>query len=300
MNIAPSLESCPIAWKKLSYIQNVEKRYSGDMMTFDAYIKNLLSCGKVYFTAQDAIAELGISSTAFLSRVYRMKQKGELISPAKNLYVIVSPEYRDFGCIPAPDLTIILMRYWDVEYYAGLLSAALYHGASHQKPSIFQVIVNKQIRPIHIGRISIEFIYKKSFKYIQRESVSLKSGYLKISSPEVTAMDLLLYPSHVGGINAIATILSELVESLEAEKLVSLASKFNAKVWVQRLAWILDKIDSINNEKKALILEALREYLSGFRLYYAPASPELPTTGAKRNKKWMIIENTTVESDYDS
>lgn len=293
------VESCQSLTEKLSYTQNVEKRYFGDIMTLDLYIKELLSRGKGFFTTQEAMAELAISLTALHARVYRMKQKGELISPAKNLYVIVTPEYRDFGCIPAPDLTIILMKYWGLEYYAGLLSAALYHGASHQKPQIFQVVVNKQISPLQIGRISIEFIFKKSIESLPLQAVTVKSGFLQISSPEVTAMDLIQYPHRVGGINAIATILSELVESLEPDKLVLLAQKQNAKVWIQRLGWILEKIDTIDNEKRNAINFALQRYLSGKRLFYTPADPELASTGCVRNNKWLVIENTTVESDYD-
>jgi hypothetical protein len=176
----------------------------------------------------------------------------------------------------------------------------LYHGASHQKPRIFQVIVDKQIPPLVIGKIAIEFIVKKSLEGISTQSIVVKSGYLQISSPEVTAMDLILYSRRVGGINAIATVLSELVEVLNPEKLIFLAQATNTKSWVQRLGWILEQIDTIDNEKKDILLTALHLYLHSRQLFYIPASAELEASGCARNKKWMIIENTTVESDYDT
>ena len=35
------------------------------------------------------------------------------------------------------------MEYWQSKYYVGLLTAAMYHGASHQQPQIFQVVIEK-------------------------------------------------------------------------------------------------------------------------------------------------------------
>lgn len=269
-------------------------------MTLTSYINQILSKGKNYFTTQEAVTALGITHAALRSRIHRLKVKAELVSPAKNLFVPVVPEHRSLGCVPAVELAIILMKYWEQKYYVGLLSAALYHGASHQKPQIFQIVVDKQIPPLVIGKVAIEFIVKKTLLELPTQSIGAKSGYLQISSPEVTAMDLILYSRRVGGINAIATVLSELVEVLNPEKLVLLAQTVNAKAWVQRLGWVLDKIDTVDNEKKDILLTALQLYLHSHQLFYIPAATELGTSGYPRNKKWMIIENTTVESDYDT
>ena len=43
----------------------------------------------------------------------------------------------------------------EVPYYAGLLTAARYHGAAHQQPQIFQVVVPKNRPPIHCGLVKI-------------------------------------------------------------------------------------------------------------------------------------------------
>lgn len=270
------------------------------MSTLESYIKDLRAHGRLYFTTQKALADLGISHAALNSRIYRLKKMGELVSPAKNLFVIVAPEYRSLGCLPAAELIPILMKYWQQEYYAGLLTAALYHGASHQKPQIFQVVVNKQIPPLSQGKVFIEFITKKSLENVPTQEINVKTGYLKISSPEVTAMDLLLYTHRVGGLNTIGTVLSELIETLDAQKLVTLAKHFKGKAWVQRLGWIFEHIDTMDNERKKSLLDALQDYLLTQRLFYIPIASELETAGCARNKKWMIIENTTIESDYDT
>lgn len=55
-----------------------------------------------------------------------------------------------------------------------------------------------------------------------------------ISTPEATAMDLMHYPSQSGGLNHIATVLSELQESINPEKLLLLAENQNSLPWKQR------------------------------------------------------------------
>lgn len=270
------------------------------MKAFDQYIKNVRASGKRYFTTEQALSDLKTSRNALHSGIYRLKKKGDLISPARNLYVFVPPEYQNIGCIPAEELIPITMEHWGADYYAGLLTAAMYHGASHQKPQVFQVISSRRLKPLIFGKIKIQFIYKKSLAGLPVENIDAKTGYLKVSSPEVTAMDLLLYSHHVGGLNHVATILSELIEAVDSEKLIVVAKIVKQKIWIQRLGYILDHIHPVEEKKRDLVSRKLHDYLSHQRLSYMPLAAELPVKGASRSRKWMIIENTTIESDDDT
>ncbi len=269
-------------------------------MTLGDYIKDLQARGKGAFTSQEAVAALGISQKALNMRVHRLMKQGELVTPARHFYVPVPPEHRGMGCIPAADLVPLLMKYKQQPYYAGLLSAALYHGASHQRPQRFQVVVDRQMRDLRIGKVFVEFVYKRTLVDLPVQDIVVKTGYLKISSPELTAMDLFLYPARVGGLNHIATVLSELMETLNPEKLTDLIRKVEGKAWVQRLGWILEKIETADEDRQKVIVSNLEAYLLAQNLSYVPLASELPTKGYPRNTKWLIIENTTVESDYDS
>lgn len=254
--------------------------------------------GKQYFIAEEALKDLKVSKKNLLSAVYRAKKQGDIISPAKGLYIIISPEYQPQGCLPAEQLIPILMRYLNVDYYAGLLTAAMYHGASHQKPGVFQVVLNKRVkRSLIFGKTCIKCIYKKSIKGLPLQDIVVDTGYLKISAPELTAMDLFLYQNKSGGLNHIATILSELVESLDIGKLISLVENAKQKAWAQRLGYVLEKIDPIDTEAKQRLVEGLANCLSLKSLSFIPLAPEMPITGCPRSIKWMIIENTDIESD---
>ncbi len=108
------------------------------MERFSNYLKEIRSKGKRSFTLDQAMKDLGLKRGNILTSVYRAKKRSEIISPASGLYVIVPPEHQAYGCIPAEELTPILMDYMQADYYVALLSAAAYYGASHQKSASFQ------------------------------------------------------------------------------------------------------------------------------------------------------------------
>lgn len=268
------------------------------MSTYDNMLKNIRASGKCSFTIQEAVNMTGKKPEHIISAMYRQRKEGNIVNPVKGLYVIVPPEYRFIGCLPEHILIPLIMDYWKQDYYVCLLSAAEFYSASHQKPQLYQVMLNKQMQNIHCGKVRIQFIYKKSLSDLEHIiSKTVDTGYLKISSPEVTAMDLFNYTNKAGGINHVATVISELIEAIDIDKLISLAYKHNAKSWIQRFGYILENIDPIDNDKQAAIIQALQEYLSKMDTVYIALTPDMPSVGFAYNKKWKIIENTTVESD---
>ena len=268
------------------------------MKNFKDYLKSLRMNGKYQFTSVEAMQVLGISRNALACAIYKLKQKGEIVTPAKGFYIIVPAEYQRIGCLPPEDLVPILMAHWKIEtYYAALLTAALYHGASHQKPQVFQVITNKQLKPIALGKVKIEFIYKKSLTDLPIEQRVVKTGYLKLSSIELTVLDLFLYPAHAGGLNNAATVLGELLEKINAKKLISLEKINSSLVWLQRLGYVLEHTDTDEPEKQKDLLQKLHIHLAQKSLNFTPLATQLPIKNEPKNNKWKIIENTTIESD---
>lgn len=187
------------------------------------YIKKLRSFGQLSFTLEHAIKDLNASRRSIIAAAYRLKKKGEIISPAKGLYIIIPPEDQPYGCISAEDLVPLLAKYMGFDYYVSLLSAGMYYGAAHQRPAVFQIFIDKNVsRRLKCGQIVIDHAYKKSLKGIPTKSFTVRTGYLKVSTPEVTAMDLLKHTIKSGGLDNVATVLSELIESIDTTKLVLL------------------------------------------------------------------------------
>lgn len=267
-------------------------------MTIKEYINQLLSSGYNFFTLQQAADKTKKSKNAISCSLSRYKKKGEIISPAESLYIILPPKYQKLGSLPPEDLVPVVMNHWKIDYYACLLSACCFYGSSHQKPQVFQVMVNEQIAPLVCGEVKIEFVSKKTaITSFPKQKIATSTGYLSISSPELTAIDLLLYVKRCGGLDHVALVLSELIEVISPEKLIEVLEIVNINAIAQRLGYILEKVDCIDNEKKERTTKYLLEYVKKNSSFYAILAPELSKKNAKYNNKWMIIENKDIEID---
>lgn len=267
-------------------------------MNLKLYIKDVRKDGKQYFTIEDVIKKFQISSSYARVALHRLIKTGDIISPARGLYIIVPPEHQHYGSIPPQELIPLVMRYLDANYYVALLSAGLLHGATHQKPGRFQVISDKRIKhPSIFGDVEIKYIYKKSILNLPIQNFTVATGYLKVATPELVALDLLKYPDHAGGLNHIATVFSELIEILDSIKLIELAKKTNSEYQLQRIGYILDHIDLIGEDNAEIAINALAQHVQKNKLNYLPLASEISKTGYPRCKKWRIIENTEIESD---
>ncbi len=265
---------------------------------FYEYLEKLRSKGKRSFTLEEAQKDLNASQSAIHSAVYRLKRQGKIISPLQGLYIIIPPEHRSLGSIPAEELVPLLMRHLGSAYYVCLLTAAKYYGAAHQKAAVFQIFLDKRMKKtLKFGQVKIECFYKKSIENIPVRDVKVPTGYLKVSSPEVTAMDLLENVYRSGGLNNVATVLSELIETIDAVKLLGLAKQTGRITWLQRFSYILEQLNPMDEDAKQSILQTIEHYVADKNLTLVPLDPKLPIAGFPRHPKWKIIENTTFESD---
>ena len=90
-------------------------------MNLSFYIKEIRKTGQRYFTLEQLMADQGLSKNTALNAIYRLKGHGELISPARGLYVIVPPEHQPHGSIPPQELVPLVMQYLGANYYVALL-----------------------------------------------------------------------------------------------------------------------------------------------------------------------------------
>jgi predicted transcriptional regulator of viral defense system len=108
---------------------------------------------------------------------------------------------------------------------------------------IFQVVTTKQIRPIQVGNLQIEFLQKKVIQSHFYQPIKTITGSMNIATPEMTAFDLVRYIRASGHINHVATVLCELVSQLQPEKLERLVEKDDVEVAsAQRLGYLLDSL----------------------------------------------------------
>jgi predicted transcriptional regulator of viral defense system len=258
------------------------------------YLIWLQSRGRYTFSLQTALEETGKNYGALKRDLDRLKEKGVLVSIRKGFYVIVPPEYKSFGILPVVQFIDPLMTYLEKKYYIGLLSAAQLHGAAHQQPQEFFVITElPSLRDIYKSGIKINFSVKRNWSELGIIERKTDTGYVKISSPELTAIDLLIYLKRIGSINRIATVLAELVEEFRQSELKKVLHMGHPIAALQRLGYILEIVlDQGTNSE--IIYNQLRKS----RYSYIPLRPEVfEQEQFSRNRRWKIIENIVIETD---
>ena len=254
------------------------------------YVSGLAASGRYDFASRDVQSALGVSAAAAKLALNRLAKQKLIASPARGFYVIVPPEYFSLGCLPAEQFIPALMKRLNLPYYAGLLSAAQYHGAAHQRPQEFQVFLAKNRRPIQCGAVRVGFLARKRLSDVPVQSFNTPRGTLLVSSPEATALDLVGYAHHAGGLNQVATVLSELAERIDPEKLAAAARTAPAP-WAQRLGYLLEHLGF---DAK---VPALKEHVRTHAKQSTVLLPRAPHQRARRNKGWKLYVNGKVEAE---
>lgn len=259
------------------------------MRTATTYITDLAASGRYHFTTAEAARSLGISLVAARAALRRLAAKRAIASPARGFHVIVPPEYRRLGCLPPDQFIPQLMAARGLAYYVGLLSAAELHGAAHHRPQQFQVMVERPRPSIACGQVRVAFIARRAVARAPVEQRNTPRGTIRVSTPEATALDLAGYPARVGGLDVVATVVSELVERLNASKLANAAALVPVP-WAQRLGYLLDLVggEAQTTALAELVRQRAREYVplaTGVR------------HGKERSTRWRLHINATIEAD---
>ena len=254
------------------------------------YVANLAALGHYSFASGDARKALGVSADAAKLALHRLIRDQVIASPARGFYVVVPPEYRSLGCLPADQFIPALMQRAGLPYYVGLSSAAQYHGAAHHRPQKFQVLLAKPRRPINCGQVSVEFFVRKRLQDVPVQRFNTPRGAILVSTPEATAVDLVGYQQQVGGLDQVATILSELAERIEPQKLIS-AAEIAPAPWAQRLGYLLEQVGASD---KATALKAYVKKAARHAVRLLPAASSQPL---HRDPNWKLIVNARVEAE---
>ncbi len=236
-----------------------------------SYVSGLLSAGRTVFTAEEAEQAIGVGHGAFLDAAERLQRRKALLNPRQGFYVVVPPQYASWGAPPPAWYIDALMHYEGQAYYVGLLKAAELHGATHQAVMEFQVISAKRFPKIRAGRNLIVFYYRKDMEAVTAGTEGRKTdtGTMTISSAALTALDLLRYPQASGGIDNVATVLTDLGQKIDPEQLAVLSALAERPV-VQRLGHLLEHLG--------------HDALTGSMLHVLQARGSLPWTELDRQE----------------
>lgn len=257
------------------------------------FVHYLATKGQHCFTTDEMMLALKLSTKNIWAAIIRLEKKGLIATPCRGFHVIVPPEFQRLGCLPPDQFIPDLMTHLQLSYYIGLLSAAQYYGASHQQAQVFQVILPKSRDKIQCGNIRVEFIVRKNIIDISTRNFNTSKGYVKVSTPEATALDLANYPMYCGGLSNVATILEELGEQMQPQALISLAKRLPSTPQWQRLGFLFE---AIQLDALALVIEKI---LRDRVIRSVPLVKKTANRGADMpiHKRWKVIQNEVIERD---
>ena len=252
--------------------------------------------GNYTFTHAEVVMAFPDRSAGSIARALtREVSKGRLMSPMRGFYVIVPDEYVLRGAVPQPFYLDDMMQYLGRKYYVALLSAASYHGAAHQVPLRFSVMTELPAMRDKKGEKFLTHFFCKSHipdVYVERRQT--RTGYINVSCPELTAVDLITYQARSGSITRAATVLAELAEKMDFGRLGADFVKEVPVSSLQRLGYIVDDV-----LEETATADALYELLkqAGVRLQAVALKVGKDADGAALNERWKIWENETIEID---
>lgn len=262
-----------------------------NMRTIKNYILSLQEDGRYFFSKEEALSALNLNSNQFHLQIFRLAQKKSIKNLGHGFFMIIPPEHRHLGSLPPHWIVDPFMKHLNHDYYIGLLSAASLYGATEQQPMTFQVITDKQVRPVQLERGGIEFHRYRSCSSASKGQITTPTGYAKISTKEQTLVDLVRFHPVCGYLSNVAAIIRELSESCQLEALALVVQSEKMKSVLQRLGYILELAGFPD------LAIAVEHELRKRRIYETLLRPDFHVKEGRRINRWKLILNDTLEID---
>lgn len=196
-------------------------------------------------TADLAQALPGVSSQALRQALHRQQVKGRMVrtSRGSDHWVLIPLQDASAGAPPLETwLDAYLSKTLGVPYYVGLLSAAEVYGASPQAVMVTQVLAANARRPVQVGRHRLVFLKSARVTDMPTCWHATPHGRFKLSTPELTALDLVSRPQTAGGMARIVEVLQGLCPQMTEAGLTIALNAVQETPTAQRLGLLLSRL----------------------------------------------------------
>jgi len=225
----------------------------------------------------------------------RLVDKKKIISVYKGFYIILSPAYFNMGFLPPSMFIADLMEYLGREYYISLLSAAALHGAAHQQPQTHFVCTTlPSMRNTNKKGMQIKYVSKRNFPGSHIIQKKTESGYVNVSDPLLTCLDLISYQKTIGGFNRAATVINELSEEINDNEITSGILNLAPCANIQRLGYLWE-YECEQAGLSAVLFKIIKKSPRPLKNY--KLNPSMDLQKQKINNRWKINVNTKIEID---
>lgn len=268
----------------------METKHNKTISPFEGYLLEKMSGdGRSWFNVGQAYKIFPDKENgAVRNLLKRMADKGLIMVIGKGLYWIIPFEQDAATYLPSWHLLAEPLA-GDAKYYIGYYSALQIHGLITQ-PSLKEQIVcdMRKSKTVVLKGVQIQFIYHNPDHFFGIKKAWIDS-YNKVpcSDLEKTILDCLFMPDYAGGIIEVAKALWEARETLDYQKVLGYAERYNSGVVIKRLGYLLEALgiecgitDSLLKMRTATI---------------SPLDTEAPNMG-KISTRWSIRQNVDIET----
>jgi len=253
--------------------------------------------GKLTFSRLELVADFSnLSEQTVKNNLNLLIKKGEIFPVFKGFYSVIPVDYALIGIVPPEFYIDDLMKFLNRPYYVGLLNAATFYGAAHQKPQAFSVITSlPTLRDTIKKNTRIAFIStRKKIPQKWLKTLRGKNGDFSVSKPELTAVDLITFQKEIGGINRACTVLYELMEVVKFGKLDKTFFEYVPISTIQRLGYLLE--NKLEQAEQADILFS-KAQTHNCKFQKIPLKYSKSIVDCEINTKWSIIINEEIDID---
>lgn len=262
-------------------------------MTVTEYIREREIRGRVTFTIDDVRQAVNLSDNSLVTELQRQVARGRICIPYRGFYVIIPPQYALKGVVPPTYYIDNLMSAVRKPYYLCLLSAAEFYGASHQRAMQTQVMtIAPRLKPSKMNNL-LNWNYRQLIPFELLMKKNAEMGVIVYSSAELTAIDLVQFASHVGGYQRAATVLAELMESVDVERIESVLP-YTTTATVQRLGYLLEFVLEEQHKADKLYKLLKASTPKWKKVLMSNASEERSSSMGNR---WHVNMNIEIEID---
>lgn len=262
-------------------------------MTVSNYIKQLQSYEEYGFSWHELLNNCNKTEISLKRELSRLVEKNEILNLRKEFYLIIPPRYSKQGQLPIQLYINKLFKNLNREYYLGFYSAAKFHGASHQQIQRDYIMMSTPtFSNIKKNAINIRFL--TTSKWPKKNIFQKKSdaGFFKISSPSLTAVDLIHHQTKLGGLNRMLAILEELTEEINQNDIKELLTWYPHKSTLQRFGFLLEKLQANENLSKQI-----KEHLQQSKFFPVLLSPKSRQKPGAIDNFWKVDVNIMLDSD---
>jgi hypothetical protein len=118
-----------------------------------------------------------------------------------------------------------------------------------------------------------------------------ETGVMRVSTPEQTALDLLQYLRGAGQLGNAATVLAELTEKIDAQRLADTARAEGDVRNAQRLGSLLERVGGES------VLGPLAAWVQEQHPRTVPLRPDRSWRRSAKDSRWHVYVNEAVEAE---